>query len=85
MHRIGPQGYNVHPMVKQLISKLAQLRLKEPIDNIAIPENENNYLPLNEIFVGVFAKSLLDVMINEADISERDQNNCFHTAQAFDN
>ena len=88
MQRSDPQGHNVHPMVKQLISKLVRRILKtevlkEPIDNTAILDNEDNYLHLNEIFVWVFAKSLLDVMINEGDISERDQNKYFRAAQGF--
>ena len=73
MQRTNPLGHNVHPIVKQLISKHARRILKpeamkEPIDITAILENEDNYFPLNEIFVGVFGKSLLDVMINEGDI-----------------
>ena len=52
MQRSDSEGHNVHPMVKQLIRKLAQRilkseALKEPIDNAAILENEDNYLPLN--------------------------------------
>ena len=75
-------------MANQRISELAQRilkpeALKEPIDNTAILESEDNYLPLNQIFLVVFAKSLLDVTINEGDITERDQNQFFRSAQGF--
>ena len=75
-------------MIKQLISKLPPIILKlealeEPKDNTTILEDEDNHLPLNELFVGVVAKSLLDVMISEGDISERDHNRFFRAAQGL--
>ena len=57
--------------------------LKDTIDNLAVSENKNNYLPLKEFYIGIFAKSLLDIMLNEGDIDERDQRKVFHAAQVF--
>ena len=57
--------------------------LKEPIDITTLLEDEENFLPLNEISIGVFAKSLLETMLGEGEILEGDQDKVFRAAQAF--
>ena len=47
--------------------------LKEPIDITTLLQDEENFLPLNEIYIGVFAKSLLETMLEEGEILEGDQ------------
>ena len=70
LQRSDPQGHNVQPMVKELIKKIAQRImkpeiLKEPIDITTLLQDEENVLPLNEIYIGVFAKLLLETMLEK--------------------
>ena len=88
LQRSDPQGHNVQPMVKELVKKIAHRImkpeiLKEPIDIRTLLQDEENFLPLNEIYIGVFAKSLLETMLEEGEILEGDQDKVFRAAQAF--
>ena len=75
-------------MVKWFIKNIAQRILKpevlkEPNEIISLLEDQENYLPLNEIYIRVFAKSLLEIMLDEGEISDRDEDKLFCAALAF--
>ena len=72
-----PQGHNVQPMLKHLISKIAQCFLKLDVlkELITSPvlQTDDNYLPLQDINIGLTTRALLDVMFEEGDISSHDR------------
>ena len=89
LQRSDPLAHMVYPATKSLIKRVASCFIKPDVlqDAITIDmlDNEINYLPLSQVFVGLGTKSLLNKLLNEGDISQNQWNLSINGAIVFYN
>ena len=80
LQRGDPQAHKVYPMTKELIRKTISHFLKtscyhgeDIIDEIII-DDADNYLPLDEVFIGFSTRQKLNKLFKEGDIDQTQYN-----------
>ena len=86
LQRSDPQAHHVYPMTQSLIKKIASRFLKrEAVSNVTVKnvQDESNYVPLKDMYVGFNTMLLLRRLFNEGDIDQAQSDKFLLSAQSF--
>ena len=87
LQRADPLAYKVYPITRDLIKKIAMRFLKPEVIcqgiTLEVLADEENFLPLDSVFVGLTTKGLLKKKLNDGDITQGSYNICLLGAREF--
>ena len=84
--RSDPQAHSVYPLTKELCRKVAMRFLRpEILKSLTVEnvKNEDNYLPISEMHVGLLTLSTLNKLTNDGSITQSQRKKLLTAAQAF--
>ena len=89
LQRSDPLAHKIYPVTKFLMKNIASRFIKPDVIRLAHTpitstlDDEPNYLPLPEIFIGLATKSTLNKVLNDGDISDNQWRLCTKSAIPF--
>ena len=87
LQRSDPLAHNVYPMTQELIKKIAMRIMKHEVIRQGITleslADEENYLPIKDVYVGLTTKKLLQRKFENGEITQKQHDTCLLGAQSF--
>ena len=87
LQRLDPLAHKVYPITQDLIKRIS-MRFLTPESirqgvTLEILDDNENYLPLEKVFLALTTKKLLNKLFNDGDITKQEYDTCLRGAQSF--